>query len=137
MRTRSFLQAYWQLAIDDGLVTVNPWRRIKRQRYSVRTRVLTHEEEAKLLEVCSPAFGRWLRFMLATGLRLEECRGVTPADFDGPGAVPAERIAAARMVTVTGKFGKVRSVPLLGDSKRWLLRSSSCAGGSSPRSARR
>lgn len=116
-RARSFLQAVWQRAIDDGLVAVNPWRRIKRHRYSVRTRVLSHGEEAKLLNVCSPAFGRWLRFMLATGLRIEECRGVTPADFDGAGTDPQERISGARMVTVTGKFGKVRSVPLLGDAK--------------------
>lgn len=120
-RERAFLQAFWQRAIEEGYEMANPWRGIKRRPFSVRTRVLSLAEEAALMPVCSDAFRGWLRFMLGTGLRLEECRGITPASFNGTGVTLRERIASATTVHVMGKGGKERDVPLLGASRAAAL----------------
>lgn len=41
----SFLQALFQAALDDGLLEANPWRKVKRERYKSRERVITPEEQ--------------------------------------------------------------------------------------------
>lgn len=102
-RERSFLQAVWQQAIEDGHEIENPWKGIERKAYSVRERLLTDDEQVRLLSRLSPRFQRFVLFLLGTGVRLDECRGIDPAsDVD----------LVRRFVKVTGKFSKVRQVPL-------------------------
>lgn len=105
LRERSLLQAVFQQAIEDGLIDKNPWKGIERGQYAVRDRVIDDAEQAELLTRLSPRFQRWLLFMLGTGIRLEECRGVKVADID----------FVNRLITVTGKGNKTRQVPISAD----------------------
>jgi integrase len=101
-RLHGFLQGVWNAAIKDGLLEANPWAAIKRRPYVVRRRLVTAEEQEKLLTVLTPTWQRYLLFMIATGLRLDGCRNIDPeTDLD------LER----RTVTVTEKYGKTRTVP--------------------------
>jgi integrase len=103
-RERSLLQAVLQRAIDDGYDFRNPWKSIPRVAYAVRDRVLSLDEQHKLLRVLRPRYQRFVLGMVGMGLRLEEVRGIDPeADIDWEG----------RLVRVTGKFNKTRHVPLL------------------------
>lgn len=102
-RERSFLHALFQQAVEDGLIAKNPWRKIERIPYDVRDRVLTMDEQAELLTRLSPRFQRFVLFLLGTGVRLEECRGID---------VERDLNLDARIVRVTGKFGKTRDVPI-------------------------
>jgi integrase len=104
-RERGTVQAIFQRALEDGLIDRNPWQGIEREIEKPRVRVLTLENEAKLREVLTPRYNRWLTFMLGTGLRLEEARSVHIGRVDFLNElihVPAE----------AAKFGKARSVPL-------------------------
>jgi integrase len=102
-REHSFLAAVFERAKVDKLIAVNPWRGIKRTPYAVRVRLVDAELQAELLRRLSPEFGRWLLFMLGTGLRLAECIGIDPdTDLD----------LIQRRVTVTGKGQKTRTVPI-------------------------
>ena len=78
-RERSFLHAFFQQAIEDGVIDKNPWRKIERVAYAVRDRLLSHEEQPILLARLSPRFQRFVLFLLGTGIRLDECRGINPA----------------------------------------------------------
>lgn len=102
-RERSFLHALFQQAVEDGHIDKNPWRKIERVAYEVRDRLVTEVEQAELLRRLSPRFQRFVLFLLGTGVRLEECRGIDPKQ---------DLHLAARWVRVTGKFGKVRDVPI-------------------------
>ncbi|MBI4264998.1 MAG: tyrosine-type recombinase/integrase [Acidobacteria bacterium] len=102
-RERSFLHAVFQQAVEDGVLDKNPWRKIERVPYDVRDRLLTESEQAVLLARLSPRYQRFVVFLLGTGVRLEECRGIHPA---------RDLKLDARLVRVTGKFGKTRDVPL-------------------------
>jgi integrase len=109
MRELRFLHAVFQRAVDDDLIERNPWKGIKRTRDQVRERLLTEADEAKLLAQLSPRFSRFVRFLLLTGLRLDECRGID-----------AERDISDAGVRVTGKGRKVRTVPLV-EAARTIL----------------
>jgi integrase len=103
-RERSFLQALWNAAIEDGHDMKNPWKGIERKPYEVRDRVLTEEEEGLLMAKLSLRFQRFTKVLLGTGVRLDECRGIDPAtdiQWDN------------RYLRVTGKFGKTRLVPVV------------------------
>lgn len=102
-RERSFLHALFQQAVEDELIDRNPWRKIERGAYVARHRVLTPENQGELLRRLSARFQRFVLFLLGTGVRLEECRGVDPAK---------DLHLKERWVRVTGKFGKTREVPL-------------------------
>jgi integrase len=102
-RERSFLHALFQQAVEDGVLDRNPWRKVERRDYAVRDRVLTEAEQIHLLARLSPRFQRFVLFLLGTGIRLEECRGIDPG---------RDLHLAERWVRVTGKFGKSREVPL-------------------------
>lgn len=107
-RELGLLQAVFQQAIEDGLLDKNPWRKVERADYVPNDRVLTLDEQAKLESVISPAYQRWLHFMLGTGLRVEESRGIDPArDVD----------FSQRWVRVTRKTRglqkKIQLVPLI------------------------
>jgi integrase len=102
-RERSFLQALFQQAVDDEVIDRNPWKKVERQEYAVRDRVLSTTEQAELLRRLSPRFQRFVLFLLGTGVRLDECRGIDP---------DKDLHLEARWVKVTGKFGKSREVPI-------------------------
>lgn len=110
IREQSLLHAIFEAAVDDDLIDKNPLRKIPRGQYKTRTRVLSHEDQLKLKNVLSPMLYRWLVFMLGTGLRLEECRGLRPSRDINWGTEPVQ-------IHVIGKGQqgepKERDVPLL------------------------
>lgn len=79
IREQSLLHALFAAAVDDDLIAKNPLRKIPRGRYATRERVVTAEEQSKLQRILSPMLERWLLFMLGTGIRLEEVRGIRPS----------------------------------------------------------
>lgn len=104
-RESTFLQAVFQRAIDDGILTENPWRRVKRAPHAVRERVLLEEEQTRLLAVLPERYQRFVRFCLGTGVRLDEVRKLAPEKVD----------LSRRQATVLGKGRKVRTIPLQAD----------------------
>jgi integrase len=106
-RERSLLQAIFERAIEDGHDFKNPFRGIKRGRDKPRTRVLSLDEEAKLLDALRPRFQRFVRFALGTGARLDEIRGIDPdRDINWQDGT----------VHVIGKFRKERDIPMQPDA---------------------
>ncbi len=102
-RERAFLQGVFSRAVDEGHLTTNVWKGIKRAPYKNRDRVLSVSEQPLLLEKLSPRYQRWVRFVLGTGCRLSEVRDIDPKrDIDW----------SRRMLTVTGKGDKTRHIPL-------------------------
>jgi integrase len=102
-RERSFLATLFRRAVDDGIIAKNPWKAVKAAGYDVRDRVVTGDEQRELLSRLSPRFQRFVVFLIGTGIRLEECRGIDPTtDID----------LKARRMRVTGKFGKTREIPI-------------------------
>jgi integrase len=104
-RERQFLQAMFQRAVEDEVLSKNPWKGIPREECEPRKRVLLPEEEAALRAVMTPRMQRWLTFVLGTGLRIKEACAITPEHIDFERhtlVVPAE----------AAKFGKSRMVPL-------------------------
>jgi integrase/recombinase XerD len=114
-RERRLLQAIFERAIENGIIERNPFKGIKGAADNARNRLLTPADETKLITAMQTprkdAVGRmvrmderwvrFVRFLLETGLRLEELRGINPkVDIKG------------EYVRVTGKFRKVRDVPL-------------------------
>src|SRR5207249_10205499 len=71
-RERSLLQAIFERAIEEGHDFKNPFRGIKRGKDKPRTRVLSLDEEGKLIDALHPRFQRFVRFALGTGARLDE-----------------------------------------------------------------
>jgi integrase len=107
-RERGLLQSIFERAIDDGYDIRNPFRGIKRGKDKPRTRVLTPDEEAKLVEALHPRFQRFVRFTLGTGCRLDELRGIdAERDIDW----------IRGTVHVVGKFRKERDVPMQPDAR--------------------
>jgi integrase len=102
-RERSVLHALFQQAVEDELIDRNPWRKIERSEYVARHRVLVVEKQAELLSRLSARFQRFVVFLLGTGMRLNECRGIDPCK---------DLHLKERWVRVTGKCGKTREVPL-------------------------
>lgn len=110
-RERSLLQAIFERAIEEGHDFKNPFRGIKRGKDKPRTRVLSLDEEAVLLDALHPRFQRFVRFALGTGARLDEIRGIGP-DRDihwNDGTVHVIR-----------KFRKERDVPMQPDAQAAL-----------------
>jgi integrase len=110
-RERGLLQSIFERAIDDGYDIRNPFRGIKRGKDKPRTRVLTLDEETKLLDALHPRFQRFVRFALGTGCRLDEIRGIdSKQDIDW----------IRGTVHVIGKFRKERDVPMQPDASAAL-----------------
>jgi integrase len=101
-REVSFLQAMFQAALDDDLLETNPWKKVKRERYKSRERVITPEEQLAIEAKLPVRFLRFFHFLLGTGARLDEARNVEPSDIDWKRGT----------VHVIGKFGKERDIPL-------------------------
>lgn len=79
---QSLLHAVFQAAVDEDLIDKNPLRKIHRGDYKTRKRVITTDEEDKLLAVMDPWMQRWFTLMLGTGLRGGEIQNIAPADID-------------------------------------------------------
>jgi integrase len=98
-------------AIEEGHDVKNPFRGIKRGKDKPRTRVLSLDEEAKLLDAFRPRFQRFVRFALGTGARLDEIRGIDPdRDINWNDGT----------VHVIGKFRKERDIPMQPDARAAL-----------------
>lgn len=114
-RYRGFLQGLFQRAVEDGHVARNPWIPIKRVAYVVRDRVLSVEEQAVLLPRLNPEYQRAVRFLLATGVRIDECRGIHPVeDIDWPARTITlrERRTPDGVLITRTKGGRTRTVPI-------------------------
>ncbi len=91
------LHTVFQAAVEEGFLDTNPFGGVEKPPLATRTRVLTPAEQRRLLAVMTPEDGRWLRFMLGTGLRVGD---------------QIERVRDG-YVEVLGKGAKRRKVPLL------------------------
>jgi integrase len=101
----------FKLAIDEGLLTQNPWKGVELPKPVSRLRVLTRGEEAVLKEKLSPAWSRFVTVIVGTGLSRGEALNITPAHRrNGALHIPA------RMV----KKRPARSIPLRPEVERAL-----------------
>ncbi|MEE8125110.1 MAG: site-specific integrase [Nitrospirales bacterium] len=71
-RYLAWLRACLNLAIVDGRLAVNPIKKLMFKETAGRLRLLTPEEEAKLLQALGPVYAPWARLAILTGLRQEE-----------------------------------------------------------------
>ncbi len=109
-RERGLLQAIFERAIEEGHDFRNPFRGIKRGKDKPRTRVLSLDEEARLLDALHPRFERFTRFALGTGARLDEIRIDPDRDINWQDGT----------VHVVGKFRKERDIPMQPDAQAAL-----------------
>lgn len=108
-RRLTAVASFYEYAIDLGIITVNPAARVKRPKcgpdHVKLTGALDPSEVARLVAAATSAQDTALVVLLATtGLRISEALQVT-----------AESITTERghsIITVTGKGGKVNTVPL-------------------------
>jgi integrase len=63
--------AIWQCAVRAGKATVNPWRGIKLGAMPARTRVLSEEEQVRVLRAADPETVRFILIMLGTSFRVQ------------------------------------------------------------------
>jgi integrase len=106
VREMGFLKALFNAAVQEELVTANPWSGIKRPRTEPRSRVLTTDEQASLLAVLNDEYRRFVIVALGTGLRESELIGLRPHDVDATAGV-------IRVRAETAKGGKSRAVPVI------------------------
>lgn len=96
----SRLKRMFNLCIEWGLCESNPVSKVKQFREdNFRARVLSSDEETKLLEAADPVLGRIIRFALLTGMRRGEILGLRWSDLDLRNAVvnlPATRVKGKR-----------------------------------------
>jgi integrase len=98
------LKAILNDALDNGLIERNPLRKFKGPKIGKRERILTPEEQDKIEAVASPEARRFLLFVLATGVRVEEAATIVPSsDFNWE----------TGEFRVLGKGRKHRWVPIL------------------------
>jgi integrase len=110
-RERGLLQAIFERAIEDGYDIRNPFRGIKLPADAPRTRLLSLNEEGKLLPALHPRFQRFVRFALGTGARLEEIRSIDPR---------VDVNLNESTFHVRGKFNRERDVPMQPDAQAAL-----------------
>lgn len=100
---QAVLQAVFQAAVDDDILLKSPLAKLPLLRMPIRTQVLSEEDQQKVLAIASAEVGRWLQFVLGTGLRFTEVQQLTESNIDW----------TAPTVTVVGKGNRRRTVPLL------------------------
>lgn len=71
-RYLAWLRACLNLAIMDEKLTVNPVKKLMFKETTGRMRLLTPEEETKLLTALGPVYASWARLAILTGLRQKE-----------------------------------------------------------------
>lgn len=104
-RELALLKRMFNLAIDwDLFQPVNPVRRVKFFReFSIRARVLSGEEEKKLIQHASPFLQDLIVFGLHTGLRVGEIFSLRWSDVDLENSI---------LNVLAQKTGKTRTVPV-------------------------
>jgi integrase len=115
-REQALLRAIFEAAIEDDLMVKNPLKGVPKLSEAPRTRVLTSEEQAKLIQDMPPKFGRWLNFMLGTGVRLAESLAIKVGDID----------LIHKTIRIIGKghngMPKIRFIPIIGDELLSLIK---------------
>lgn len=121
-RERRFLRALFQRAVDNDLLTKNPWQHVKGKVDVARSdRILTVEDEGRLRAVLTtarpdavgrpvrlhPRYLRFVEFLLETGLRIDELLNTQFVD-------------EGDYVRVVGKGSKERRVRLTTKARRAL-----------------
>ena len=105
------LSAILNHAVEDGQLGTNPCRRVKFPKGSLesrRDRVLSREEEGRLVPLLSGEVLAAVRIALLTGMRRHEIIQRRASDFD----------PKARSVTFTRKGGKRKTLPLSDEAWR-------------------
>jgi integrase len=105
-REHSLLSAVFNRAIQEGLISKNPWKGIKRVPYEAKDRVLSHDEQTKLMAVLNPEHQRMVVVGLGTGLRVDGLLGFAPNDVDTVNEV-------IHLPARLAKGGKARDIPLV------------------------
>ncbi len=105
----------FSLAVEEGYLEANPVRKIKSfsEKDTKKERILTYEEEEKLMENCSPNLKPIITVALNTGMRRAEILGLkwNQIDFE------------ARMIKVERtKSEKVRYIPINDDLFKHFLK---------------
>ena len=78
-----FLRRVLNVAVRDGLIERNPFAKVTLPTVKTgRTRFLSVEEEARLLEKLGSTYGPWARLAILTGLRQSEQFSLKWADID-------------------------------------------------------
>lgn len=123
-RERRLLHAMFERAVENDLIEKNPWKGIEAPRDKTRAhRVLTVEDEPKLYKAAHEAvvdatgrrmrthkrYVRFIRFMLLTGLRIDELLNEHFKDKD-----------KETLVRVRGKGDKEREVALVAEARKIL-----------------
>lgn len=94
------ISAFFKAAVKNKVLGENPWVGIRRPQQTRRTRVLSHEEQRKLLRQLLPHHDTTTQVLLGTGLRMHELI-----------AFRSENVKAEGL-HVVGKGRKKRVVPL-------------------------
>ena len=96
----SRLKRMFNLCMEWGLCTSNPAAKVKLlKRDNKRIKYLSEEEEARLMEVCTPELARVVQFALHTGMRRGEIQGLKWSDIDfktGVAVIPGTRAKGKR-----------------------------------------
>lgn len=117
-RELALLKRMFNLAINwDLFLGLNPVRRVKFfQEFNIRARVLSPEEEERLLRNAAPFLQDLMRFALSTGLRTGEIFSLQWSAVDWEKGV---------LNVFAPKTGKTRTVPLNAEARKilesWLL----------------
>lgn len=98
----------WQGAVRAGKVAVNPWRGLKLGTMPARTRVLSEEEQARVLAAADPETVRFILITLGTSFRVQALLNVP---LDGVTQV-ATKHGTIAVVYIQSK-GKMHAQPLL------------------------
>lgn len=99
-------------AVRDGKLDRNPFARVKLVKVqNGKTRFLSPEEEARLLDKLGPIYGPWARLAILTGLRLSEQFHLRWADVD---------LDRGLITLPETKAGKVQYAPLNEEAKDLL-----------------
>jgi len=120
--TRSTVNRYLQLmgkmfnlAIEEGYLEENPARKVKSfsEKNNLKERILTEEEEEKLMENCSDTLKSIVAVALNTGMRRAEILNLTWNQVD---------FQAKRIKVEKTKSGKVRFIPINDDLFKQILK---------------
>lgn len=126
-RERGLIQAMFERARKDRLITDNPFEGIEKEADEIRARLLSADDEVKLMaafdsflpgpkteDSAGPRWKRMVTFLLETGLRLDELRKIEPRDITttyvhvhGKGRKRRTRCGVCKR-----EGGKCRNVPL-------------------------
>jgi len=104
-RYRALLHKMFNVAIEDGYIQENPVSKVKRysELENVRNRVLTEDEEQRLMTESSNRLKLILKVALNTGMRLSEIRRLNWKNLD---------LEKKEIRVVEAKSGKSRKIPI-------------------------